>query len=100
MSDGRRLAAWRDSLPVSPQGHGMTRNGLSRAVGWSDTQWRRLEESARWNPAQRKRVRDGVTKVAGWLAVSPETVDACVAHVLDGAPAPHLGPWREGECPA
>lgn len=101
VTDGARLSAWRVSLPRSPQGRGMSRGGLSKAVpGWSATWWGKLEDMPAWSEHHRLQVAEGVRAVASCLDVSPETVDACVAHVLDGAPAPQLGPWRQGMCPA
>ena len=78
----------------------MSCGGLSKALGWSESRWGKLEAEGKWKPNAREEVASGVRGIAARLDVPAETVAACVAHALDGVPAPALGPWREGQCPA
>jgi hypothetical protein len=98
--DGARLAAWRASLPGAKPGAQIPMRSLSTALGWGLTRWRDLEALPVWSEHQRAEVREGVRAIAARLDIPESAVDACVAFVLDGAPAPELGAWRAGECPA
>lgn len=100
MADGLRLRSWRERLPRGPQGHVISRGGLSKVLEWEPARWGKLEGIAQWSDPQREEVAEGVRAIAARLYVPASIADACVAHVLDGAPAPELGPWREGQCPA
>lgn len=98
-NDGRRLRVWRESLPRARKSPIATRS-LADALGWDGARWWWLERCEEWTAHQRDEVAAGVRAVAERLDVAAEVVDACVDHVLRGAPAPQLGPWRDGQCPA
>lgn len=98
--DGARLAAWRESLPGAKPGVPIRMRSLSAELGWGLSRWRDLEQLETWSPHQRDEVGDGVRAIASRMELAPEAVERCVAHVLDGARAPELSAWREGQCPA
>lgn len=97
--DGARLRAWRKSLPQTPQGREISHTGLSNSLGWSETRWGRLEEGG-WRPHHRAEVEAGVRAIVGRMDVPPSAADEAVDHILNEGPAPELGPWLEGQCPA
>jgi len=98
MTEGARLSRWRNTLPRVQKGP-ISAKSLAGLLGWEPTRWWNLEQKDAWGAFQRDEVADGVRAIAGRLDVDAATVGACVAFVLDGAPEPQLGPWRDGMAP-
>lgn len=98
--DGKRLEAWRESLPRLRNGVAMSTRSLAMAAGWEPSRWWRLEKTHPWSEHQRAEVAEGVRAVASRLVGGEAVVNACVAHVLDGKKAPAFSGWLEGQCPA
>jgi hypothetical protein len=98
-SDGKRLERWRETLPRASNAP-ISATSLSRCLGWAPTRWTQLEKKATWSLHHRAEVERGLRGVCDRLDVDMTTADRVVAHVLDGAPAPQLGAWRDGLCPA
>lgn len=100
MTDGNRLARWRECLPRARNAP-ISASSLSRALRWEKTRWTQLEKLLKWSSFQRTEVEQGVRGIASRLDVDPAAIDAHVAHVLDGGPRPvAAGAWREGQSPA
>lgn len=96
-SDGKRLEAWRESLPRGP----IAARSLSVALGWEESRWWNLERIDRWKARQADELRIGLDQVLDRLDVDDAARAAAIAYVLEGGEfPPPPARWRDGMCPS
>jgi hypothetical protein len=96
-NDGKRLQAWRESLPG-----GVSTRAMAAALDWEDTRWWQLEQKERWTGAQVEEVREGVARVLGRTNAGSEARAAWVSFVSGESKARPDQPlaWLPGQSPA
>lgn len=95
-SDGKRLQAWRESLPGE-----VSRRAMCVSLDWEESRWWQLERKERWNARQREELRAGLAAILERADANAEVRGAWLSYVLgEGKRPAHAFQWLPGQCPA